>query len=74
MCKKATIASKKDDFKDDKKLRACFNTQRLNLLANTIGLIKRDRKFSPMALISVMVFGASKNYQVSLTEKCQYMI
>ena len=79
MGKKATIATKnplqkKYDFKDDKKLRDCFNPQRLNLLASTIGLIQRDRKFSPMALISIMVFGESKSYQVSLTEKCQYLL
>jgi len=42
-------------------------------LANAEGLVKRDRKFNAMALLSVMVFGERKNYQVSLTEMCQHL-
>ena len=64
---------KKKLFKDDKKLRVCFSAEQLNLMASTAELIKRDRKFTLWALISVMVFGKDKSYQVSLTEKCQHL-
>ena len=43
-------------------------------MADAANLVIRNRKFSAMALLSIMVFGESRNYQVSLTEKCQHLL
>lgn len=64
---------KKNVFKVGKKLRATFNSEHINQVADSVNLVLRERNFNAMALLSVMVFGESKNYQVSLTEKCQHL-
>ena len=65
---------KKDVHKDAKKVRELISEEQINALAKSSGWQERERKFTGMDLLKVMVFIGQSNYQLSLRERCSYLL
>ncbi len=66
--------SKKNVYKNAKKIREIISEEQINLLAKSSGWLKRDRKFTGMDLLKTLVFMGAGNYQLSLTQRCCYLL
>ena len=62
--------SKKNVYKDAKKLREIISEGKINTLAKESGWQKRERTFTAMDLLKTMVFTGHGHYQLSLRERC----
>lgn len=65
---------KKNAHKIAKKLREILSEEQINALSKSSGWQERDRKFTGMDLLKVMVFIGQSNYQLSLRERCSYLL
>ena len=60
--------------KNAKKLREILCQEQINTLSKNSGWQERERKFTGMDLLKTMVFMGQSNYQLSLTERCCYLL
>lgn len=65
---------KKNVYKNAKKLRELISEEQINDLAKSCRWQERERKFTGMDLLKTMVFMGQSNYQLSLRERCSYLL